>query len=114
MRFNPKAQHEGILQIKPAWNYRPAWITMEVSGNDTTYRERPEQKMGFNRTVIRQASNSDSDKSEYRTLQRRFNTAKGIAKQPKAKEETRSAPVSFTSFLKHMIPGLRYRWSKEN
>jgi hypothetical protein len=68
MRFNPKAYHEGILQTKPAWNYRPAWITMEVSGNDTTYRERPEQKMGFNKTIIRQASNSDSNKSEYRIL----------------------------------------------
>ena len=113
MRFNPKAYHEGVLQTKPAWNYRPAWITMEVSGNDTTYRERPEQKMGFNRTVVRQASNSDSNRSEYRTLQRRFNTAKGIAKQPEVKEETKSAPVSFTSFLKHMFPGFREAYNQK-
>ena len=113
MRFNPKAYHEGVLQTRPAWNYRPAWIAMEVNGNDTTYSERPEQKMGFNNTVIRQASNSDSNKSEYRTLQRRFNTAKGIAKQPEAKEETKSAPVSFISFLKHMIPGLGEAYNKK-
>lgn len=74
-------QTTGVVQNTP-YSIIPAIITQQIIGNDTIYRETPDQKRfrlrGF--PVTRTASNTDSNRQEYETMRNRFNTAWGIAK----------------------------------
>lgn len=74
-------QTTGVVQDTP-YTTLPAIITQQVVGNDTVYRETPDQKRfslrGF--PVTRTATNTDSNRQEFETMRRRFNTAWGVAK----------------------------------
>ena len=67
----------------PGIFWSPATIEQEVKNNyqDTTYTEYPPYRYG---TIVqpRKASNKDLDKSEYNILNRRFEEAKSVRKQP--------------------------------
>ena len=80
-------QTTGVVQNTP-YSIIPAIITQQIIGNDTIYRETPDQKRfrlrGF--PITRTASNTDSNRQEYETMRNRFNTAWGIAKQQEGGE----------------------------
>ena len=71
----------GVIQNTP-YTTIPAYITQQVIGNDTIYRETPDQKRfrlrGF--PITRQASSTDQDRNNYDKMKNRFYTAWGIAK----------------------------------
>ena len=78
--FDPTIPGEkrSVLTKKQPW-WRQGFIMQNINDGDTTYTERPNQKMGFNRNRIRKASSKDKDRREYEILRRRFNDAWRIA-----------------------------------
>lgn len=79
----------------PGFFWSPAAIDQEVKNyyQDTTYTEYPPHRYG---TIVqpRKASNTDVNKSEYNILNRRFNEARSVLKQP-------SLTDMLESMLKH-------------
>ena len=71
-------EKKGVVTNPRNW-WRPGFIMQHVNNGDTTYTEKPEQKMGFNRTRKRIISNRDKNRREYEIMRRRFNEAWNIA-----------------------------------
>lgn len=71
----------------PGFLWSPAMIDQEITNHlqDTTYTEYPPHRYG---TIVlpRKASNKDIDRSEYNIMDRRFNEAKSVLKQPTFEE----------------------------
>ena len=71
----------------PGFLWSPAMIDQEITNHlqDTTYTEYPPHRYG--KIVLpRKASNKDIDRSEYNIMDRRFNEAKSVLKQPTFEE----------------------------
>ena len=110
-RYSTKYQNgenTGVVQNTP-YSTIPAIITQQIIGNDTIYRETPDQKRfrlrGF--PVTRTASSTDDNKQEYRTMQNRFNTAWGIAKHQDGGEFKENLEPPSRDFFDQMGENIR-------